>query len=123
MTIDRRAIGQQGEALAVDYLQAHGLQVIARNYRCRMGEIDIIATQTPDILIIAEVRLRSRRDYGGGAASVDWKKRSRILRTSRHLLMQQPQLAKLRVRFDVLDIQPDDGRHHIEWIRGAFDAH
>ena len=122
MTVDRRAIGQEGETLAVDYLQSQGLQVIARNYRCRMGEIDIVATQKPDILIIAEVRLRSRRDYGGGAASVDWKKRCRILRTSRHLLMQQPQLAKLRVRFDVLAIQPDDGRHHIEWIRGAFDA-
>ena len=123
MTVDRRAIGQEGEALAVDYLQSQGLQVIARNYRCRMGEIDINATQKPDILIIAELRLRSRRDYGGGAASVDWKKRGRILRTSRHLLMQQPQLAKLRVRFDVLDVQPTDGRHHIEWIRGAFDAH
>ena len=122
MTLDRRAIGQLGEALAAEHLQAQGLQIIARNYRCRMGEIDLIATEQPDILVIAEVRLRSRRDYGGGAASVDWKKRRRILRTSRHLLMQQPQLARLRVRFDVLDVQPDDGQHHIDWIRGAFDA-
>lgn len=119
---DRRALGQHGEALAADHLQAQGLQVIARNYRCRMGELDLIATEPPDILVIAEVRLRSRSDYGGGAASVDWKKRHRILRTSRHLLMQHPQLARLRVRFDVLAVQPGAGPAHIEWIRGAFDA-
>ena len=96
--------------------------LLQRNYRCRMGELDLIAQQAPDVLVIAEVRLRSRLDFGGGAASVDARKQQRIVRTSRHLLMKQPPLARLRVRFDVLDLHPDGDGHHIDWLRGAFDA-
>ena len=52
--------------------------LLQRNYRCRMGELDLIAQQAPDVLVIAEVRLRSRLDFGGGAASVDARKQQRV---------------------------------------------
>jgi putative endonuclease len=121
-TDPRHLAGQRAEDAAAAFLQAQGLVLLQRNYRCRMGELDLIAQQAPDVLVIAEVRLRSRLDYGGGAASVDARKRLRIVRTSRHLLMKQPQLARLRVRFDVLDLHPQGDGHHIDWLRGAFDA-
>ena len=118
----RHLAGQQAEDAAAAFLQAQGLQLLRRKYRCRMGELDIVAQQSPDVLVIAEVRLRSRQDFGGGAASVDAHKRRRIVRASQHLLMKQPQLARLRVRFDVLDLKPDGDGLHIDWLRGAFDA-
>lgn len=121
--MDRRAIGQQAEDAAAQFLEHHGLTIILRNYRCRMGELDLIARLPPDVLVIAEVRLRSRSDYGGAAASVDWRKRARILRASRHLLARHPPLARLRARFDVIELRPqaDDG-YIIGWIRNAFEA-
>jgi len=119
---DRRALGNAAEDAAAAHLASHGLTVIARNYRCRLGELDLIAREQPDILVIAEVRLRSHAAYGGGAASVDPRKQQRIVKATRHLLMTRPALAKLRARFDVLDIKPDGSGHHIDWIRHAFDA-
>ena len=119
---DRRALGAAAEDAAARFLVAQGLEILDRNYRCRMGELDIIARVAPDILVIAEVRLRSRADYGGGAASVDGRKRQRILRTSRHLLMMRPALTRLRARFDVLDLKPVGDGYDIQWIRGAFEG-
>lgn len=87
-----------------------------------MGELDLIARASPDVLVIAEVRLRSRSDYGGGAASVDHRKQARILRASRHLLLTQPALARLRARFDVLDLRPAAEGYVIDWIRHAFEG-
>ncbi|MEY4763117.1 MAG: hypothetical protein RLZZ200_2973 [Pseudomonadota bacterium] len=120
--MDRRLRGQEAEDAAAAHLVARGLTILARNYRCRLGELDVIAREPPDILVIAEVRLRSRADYGGGAASVDTRKQQRIVRASRHLLMSRPELAKLRGRFDVLDLAPNGAAYRIDWIRGAFTA-
>ena len=120
--LDRRALGNSAEDAAASHLVDHGLTLIARNYRCRLGELDLVAREQPDILVIAEVRLRSHTAYGGGAASVDARKQQRIVKATRHLVMMRPPLAKLRARFDVLDIKPDGDGHHIDWIRHAFDA-
>jgi putative endonuclease len=117
--IDRQQLGRDAEQRASDFLQAAGLQIVTRNYRCRMGELDIVA-QSGGTLIIAEVRCRSRNDYGGAAASVTARKQQRIVRASRHLLARQPALARLPVRFDVLVVPPNDGA--VEWLRAAFDA-
>jgi putative endonuclease len=77
--------------------------------------------QSPDgVVIIAEVRLRARCNYGGAAASVDWRKQRKIHRAARHLLATHPQLARCAVRFDVLDIQPVGNGFAINWIRHAF---
>ena len=70
--------------------------------------------------MIVEVRLRSRADFGGGAASVDHRKQQRLIRASRHLLATHPQLARLPVRFDVLDLQPAGDGYAVNWIRHAF---
>jgi putative endonuclease len=115
--------GQAAEESAVQHLRAHGLTILLRNFRCRTGELDIVA-ETPDgVVVIAEVRLRASRRFGGGAASVDWRKQRRLLSATRHLLATHPALARRALRFDVLDLAPEAGRGHmVQWIRHAFSA-
>lgn len=119
---DRQLIGRDAEEAAARFLQARQLRILARNYRCRTGEIDIVAQQG-NVIVIAEVRLRADSRYGGAAASVDWKKQRRIQRATCHLLAHQPALGRHAMRFDVLDLAPDGaGSYRIEWIRHAFEA-
>jgi putative endonuclease len=115
--------GQAAEESAVQHLRAQGLAILMRNYRCRTGELDIVAEAPDGVVVIAEVRLRANRRYGGGAASVDWRKQRRVLGATRHLLARHPQLARRALRFDVLDLTPEAGRgYSVEWIRHAFSA-
>ena len=115
MTNRTNASGRLAEALGAGYLQARGLRLIARNYSCRLGEIDLILADGP-VLVFAEVRLRRNRDFGGAAASITFAKRQRILRAARHYLSGRPEAP---CRFDVvlLDAPEPD---HIEWIKDAF---
>jgi putative endonuclease len=69
--------GAAAEALAADFLEAQGLAIVAQNYRCRGGEIDLIA-RDGETLIFVEVRLRSDASYGGAAESITAAKRRRI---------------------------------------------
>ena len=117
--MDRRQIGMDAENRAADFLAAAGLTVLRRNYRCRLGELDIVARHGP-LLVIAEVRCRSRDDFGGAAASVTSAKQRRIVQATRHLLMRHPPLAQLSIRFDVLTVNADQTR--VTWLRGAFTA-
>ncbi len=115
----RAATGAAAEERAAQHLAAHGLEILLRNWRCRLGELDLVA-RSGDALVIVEVRSRVRGDYGSAAASITFAKRRRIVRAARHLLMLRPELARLPARFDVIALDGVDGR--IEWIRGAFDA-
>lgn len=113
----RARAGAQAEALAARFLEGHGLAIVARNVRSRLGEIDIVAREG-GTLVFVEVRLRSWSAFGGAAGSVDGRKRRRIVAAARHYL------ARLRAepacRFDVITFQ---GRPATpSWIRGAFDA-
>jgi putative endonuclease len=117
--MDRQQIGRDAEQCAAEFLESAGLRLLKRNYRCRMGELDIVAC-SETLLVIAEVRTRSRTDFGGAAASVTRRKQQRVVRASRHLLATHPALARLPVRFDVVVVYAD--RQPIDWLRGAFDA-
>lgn len=120
---DRQSIGRAAEEAASRFLQGQHLNILVRNYRCRSGELDIVA-ETPDgVVVIAEVRLRADARYGGGAASVDWRKQRRIQRAAQHLLARQPALSQRALRFDVLDLAPTAASgYRIDWIRHAFEA-
>ena len=111
----RAAAGARAERLAEDYLAQRGLVVIERNFRCRMGEIDLIL-RDGDALVFAEVRLRSGKEFGGAAASVTAEKQSRIAAAARHFLAGKRERP---CRFDVVllhRLAPDA----IEWIKDAF---
>jgi putative endonuclease len=111
--------GRAAEARAARILTSAGFTLIACNYRCRMGELDLVARRGR-LLVIAEVRQRSNGNFGGAAASITAAKRHRIVRAARHLLLCRPALSCLAVRFDALLIDGEDGP--VEWIEAAFDA-
>lgn len=115
----RAAEGAHAEQLAEAHLCAAGLKTQQRNYRCRFGELDLIMREG-NTLVVAEVRKRSHRTFGGAAASVTRSKQQRIVRATRQLLAEQPGYQKLAVRFDVVAIGADN---QIDWIQSAFDAH
>jgi putative endonuclease len=115
----RQCLGQQTEELAAQVLRRAGFVILERNYRCRVGELDIVARRGT-ILVIAEVRLRSSNACGGAAASITSTKRRRILRATRHLLLRRSRLAALNVRFDAMLASSPTGP--IEWIEAAFSA-
>jgi putative endonuclease len=120
--MDRAIVGQSAEELAAEFLEQHGLTLVLRNYRRRSGEIDLVA-RDGDVLVIAEVRSRSTEVFGGAAASVDGWKQHKIIRAATQLLQARRDLAKLRVRFDVLVVHDPMGESpRVEWIQHAFDA-
>lgn len=118
--MDRRAVGAHAEGVARRFLCERGLELVCENYRCRLGELDLVM-RDGTTLVIVEVRLRSRTRYGGAAASIDHFKRRRIVRAAEHLLMTHRNLNRLPVRFDVVTLDAG-ARENIDWIRAAFDA-
>jgi putative endonuclease len=117
--IDR---GNEAEELAARYLEAQGLLLLARNFRCRAGELDIVALDGPT-LVIAEVRQRATTDFGGAAASVTSAKQRKVVTATQVFLQRAPRLRHLAVRFDVIAIHGlPAGSPEIDWIRGAFSA-
>lgn len=108
--------GQQAEALAAAYLQQQGLHIVARNYRCQLGELDLIC-RDGNCVVFVEVRLRHSNSHGGAAASIGHAKQQRLRRAARHWLSRQ---APCPCRFDcvLLDRLAPDA---ITWIRHAFE--
>ena len=120
MLTRRQRIGQAAEDIAADFLRAKGLEILERNYRRRLGELDLIARER-DVLVIAEVRTRASNAYGGAAASVGIRKQRRLIRAASQLLQQRKDLARLPVRFDVIVVSDMATESpHVEWIQHAF---
>lgn len=119
----RHRVGRRAEDLAAAYLQGQGARILLRNYRCRCGELDIVARLGVAELAIVEVRTRSSNAYGGAAASIDAGKRQRLVRAASLLLQQRRDLALLRVRFDAVIVSdPFAEAPEIDWIKHAFSA-
>ncbi|HEY4369708.1 MAG TPA: YraN family protein [Steroidobacteraceae bacterium] len=115
----RKEAGAAGEAAALEYLLRQGLQLIARNYRCKAGEIDLVMLDGPSLALI-EVRYRADTAFGGAAASVTYRKQRRIVMAARHLLMTRAELHRYPVRFDVIALAPRQDRLQVQWLKGAF---
>lgn len=107
--------GAAAEALAAEFLQARGLTIVARNYRCRGGEIDLIASDG-DTLVFVEVRLRSDAAFGGAAESITAAKKKRLTFAAAHYLSRLGQMSQEPpCRFDAILLSSlDPGR--IEWL-------
>ncbi|MBP6700901.1 MAG: YraN family protein [Halioglobus sp.] len=118
-----KTTGEDYETLAARWLAQRGMHLLARNFRCRTGEIDIIARDR-EHLVFLEVRARSNRAFSSAAGSVDRRKQQRILRTAQLYLQRHPELARLPCRFDVVAFEPrqSGGSLEIRWIPGAFTA-
>jgi putative endonuclease len=119
MSLWRRHRGQLGEQIAVDYLQRQGYRIQQRNYRCRRGEIDIIAWDGATLVFI-EVKTKSDTAFGAPQAMVDRRKQRTITHVAM-LYVQQCQLQNTALRFDVVAITLlADGSPEVMHVPAAF---
>ncbi|MEG0820698.1 MAG: YraN family protein [Burkholderiaceae bacterium] len=112
----RQRAGDATEDQAARHLQAQGLALLDRQVRYREGELDLVC-RDGDVLVFVEVRLRRHAGFGGGAASVDFFKRQRLIRAAQHYLISHWGSRLPACRFDVVSV---DASGTIEWIRDAF---
>jgi putative endonuclease len=115
----RRRKGGRFEQLALGWLQAQGLGLVHRNYRCKLGEIDLVMRDR-EMLVFIEVRFRGMSSQVPACETVDFRKQRKLVRTARHFLLCNATFAKLPCRFDVLGINDEHGHPQYEWIPNAF---
>ncbi len=119
MTIARKQLGAEGEALAVSYLQNKGYHLLETNFRTKSGEVDCIF-KDGDKLVFVEVKTRSNTDFGSPLEAVDRRKWQQITRVAEEYLrghggFDQP------IRFDVVGVIINDG-HSVEHIKDCFEG-
>lgn len=115
-------LGDRGEAYVAQALRKRGCRLLAHQYRCRFGEIDLIAQTRDDVLCFVEVKLRGPDALSLPREAVDRRKRERIRQTASCYLMTHDGLDDLNVRFDVAEVYLDgSGRLlHMEYLEDAF---
>lgn len=109
--------GARAEALAAAHLEKHGLVILARNFRVRGGEIDLVCREGPSTVFV-EVRLRRHGGYGGAGASITAAKQQRLILAARHWLLQK---GEGPCRFDCILLDRLEAGA-IEWLKDAFQA-
>jgi len=111
--------GKQGEDLAVAYLRNAGYQIVAQNYRCLYGEVDVIA-RDGDTIVFIEVKSRKSETFGQPQEAVGREKQKKLSRISLHYI-QQKRLEARNARFDVIAVRMSPEETRIDLIRNAFD--
>lgn len=117
MKLNKNNAGLDAEHAAATFLQSKGLRLIAQNYHCRFGEIDLVM-QEGKTLVFVEVRMRSNTAFGGAASSITPQKQQKLILTAQHYLQQH---GNAPCRFDVVLISGKQAEQ-IEWITNAFSA-
>jgi putative endonuclease len=113
------AMGRAAEDAACRYLERAGYRIVTRNFRHRLGELDVVAIED-GVLALVEVRFRSGSKFGGAAASVTHSKRRRLQRAAEVLLKRHPELAALPARFDFIEVGGTTACLECRLIRAAF---
>ncbi|QOW21568.1 MULTISPECIES: YraN family protein [Lysobacteraceae] len=118
---DRRGLGSAVEAAARDHLIDAGLRPVAANANYRLGELDLVMLDG-DTLVFIEVRYRRDDRFGGGAASVDFRKQRKLVRAAQLFLQRHPRYADRPCRFDVVEAEGEPAAPRLNWLRDAFRA-
>ena len=113
-----QSFGAWGEDLVAEWYVKRGYDIVARNWRCRQGEIDIIAIRD-SVLVICEVKTRATADFGSPALAVDANKQQRLRRLAAHWLSENP-TTRASVRFDVAAVVGPKEDVSLEVIESAF---
>jgi len=112
------ALGRYGEDLAVLHMEQQGMTILARNWRCSLGELDVIAREGPK-LVVCEVKTRSSERYGTPVEAVGPRKVRRLRRLALRWLDEQ-QVHVAEIRFDVIGVlQPPAGPPSLQHIKGV----
>lgn len=118
--MDKHLIGDYGELTALRYLRCHGYRIVTVNYRCKFGEIDIIAEDKKYICFI-EVKTRSEKSLFSPADAVDFSKRNKIIASSNLFLKNYDM--KRQPRFDIIEVYfENDEPSKLNHIEAAFDG-
>jgi putative endonuclease len=113
--VSRNDVGRAGEDRAAAWYETQGFVVVARNWRVRAGEIDLIVYRG-GLVVFCEVKTRSSARFGGGAEAVGWRKQQRIRTVALHWLGQQDRRVP-EIRFDVVQVDPAGT---VDVIEGCF---
>lgn len=116
--MDRRALGAKGEDVAAGYLEGLGYRIVERNFRCPLGEIDVVA-QTGGTVVFCEVKTRRSARWGEPSEAVNPSKQARIRRLGAVWLAERAVRAR-DVRFDVVSITWHDQGPSVAHLIGAF---
>jgi len=116
MSNERIDLGKRGENISVEFLRKKGYKIIERNYRCSLGEIDVVA-RDKNILCFVEVKTRKTEQYGLPEEAIGWHKQKKLVKAALTYLKEN-KIHKQDLRFDVVSVYPD----HIELIKDAFIA-
>ncbi|HMV72024.1 MAG TPA: YraN family protein [Pseudomonadales bacterium] len=119
---DSAAIGRAAEDHALQQLSAQGLRLVTRNFRCRLGEIDLVM-RDGDTLVFVEVRARSSARFGSAVETISVAKRRRLQASAALFIAWHPSLQHQPLRFDLfaVDGAPGVATPRTTWIRGIFD--
>ena len=112
--MNKRQIGNFYEGAVTEFLKNNGIEIIKRNYYCKLGEIDIIALDG-DTLVFIEVKYRKNANYGRATEVISATKQKKIIKTAKYYLMCNN--TDRKIRFDVVGITGNE----IEWIQNAFE--
>lgn len=107
--MNRKSLGTHGEELAAKMIADKGYTILHRNFRCRFGEIDIVASDG-DAVIFIEVKTRSNKKFGEAEEAVDLRKQKKIRQVAEYYLMQNHGLSQ-KCRFDVYSVYLDDNKN------------
>lgn len=114
----RPVLGRSGEDVAAGLLRKSGFRILERNYRCRHGEIDIVA-RSGHTLVFCEVKARRTDRWGDPSEAVHPQKQRRIRRLAAEWLRTHP-VGSVEIRFDVVSVIVRDGRADVRHIPDAF---
>ncbi len=117
----RKKLGADGEEAAVQFLRKRGLRILSQNFRCRLGEIDIIALDKKTVCFV-EVKTRRTLDFGLGMEAVIAAKQQKIMKTAL-LYLKMHNLSECDFRFDVISILLcDSSPPRVEYLENAFEG-
>ena len=119
MTKERLELGQLGEALALKKMKDLGYKCIIRNYRCSLGEVDLIA-KDGKTLVFVEIKTRRRKSLGYAKEAITERKKRQLSKVAL-AYMKANDCSHMKSRFDVVAINIINGKSEIEVVRNAFD--
>ena len=114
--------GKDAELHALDYLQQQGLRLLAQNWLCRRGELDLVMLDG-DTVVFVVVRYRKHAQWGGALASIDERKRQKLILAAQFFLQKEHRWADRPCRFDVVAMESTpSGTADLTWLKNAFDS-
>lgn len=117
---DKQILGNLAERQAEQLLLQAGMRLLARNYRCKQGELDLVMRDA-DTVVFVEVRYRRSSQWGNAVDTIDWRKQKRVIAAAQFYLLTHPHLANQACRFDVIAAHGDPADPaSYQWIREAF---